>query len=217
MARYNTGRGRKSVHTGKEVLFMTLCVMKHGGQWDFLAKTFGLKGPSFERLIMKFIEIISLPVYQHYVEAQAGKCTMDKLYESRRNFRQYPMALHATDVTFQPSFRPSGSMQEGKKYFSGKHNQYGYKIEVSVFPNGLALCCSEHEPGAVSDLTLFQRMHYLHTKQLKKNRAKLTMRTMGPCQISSRGAGACWWIRATRGLLSFVGSYIQKRNRYMAC
>ena len=45
MTRYNTGRGRESVHTGKDVLFMTLCVMKHGGQWDFLTKLFCLKGP----------------------------------------------------------------------------------------------------------------------------------------------------------------------------
>ena len=180
MVRYNTGRGRKSVHTGKDVLFMTLCVMKHEGQWDFLAKMFGLKGPSFEKLIMKFIEIISLPVYQHYVEAQAGKRTMDKLYESRRNFCQYPMALYATDVTFQPSFRPSGSMEEGKKYFSGKHKQYGYKVEVSVLPNGLALCCSEHEPGSVSDLTLFQRIQYLHTKQLRKTQGDMDYDDDGP-------------------------------------
>ena len=66
-----------------------------------------------------------------------------KIYEIRRKFRQYPMALYATDVTFQPSFRLSGSVEEGKKYFSGKHKQYGYNFEVSVLPKRLALCCSE--------------------------------------------------------------------------
>ena len=180
MARYNTGRGRKSVHTGNVLLFMTLCVMKHGGQWDFLAKMFGLKGPSFEKLIMKIIGSISLPVYKHYVEAQARKRTMDKLSESRRNFRQYPMDLYATDSTFQSSLRPSGSVEEGKKYVSGKHKQYGYKVEVSVLPNGLALCCSEHELGSVSDLTLFQRMQYLHTKQLKKKQGDMDYDDDGP-------------------------------------
>ena len=142
---------------------------------------------------------------------------MDKLYESRRKFLQDPMALYAADVTFQPSFRPSENMEEGNKYFSGKHKQYGYKVEVSVLPNGLALCCSEHEPGSVFDLTLFQRMQYLLTKQLKKNRMTWTMMTIGPCQKSSRGAGVCWWTRVIRGLLIFDVSYIQRRNRYMAC
>ena len=70
------------------------------------------KSPSFEKLIMKFIEIISLPVYQHYVEAQAGKWNMDKLYDSRRIFRQYPMALYATDVIFRPVSAQVGSEEE---------------------------------------------------------------------------------------------------------
>ena len=126
----------------------------------------GLKRPSFEKLKIKFVNIIALPVYQHYVERQAGEWTMDKLYESLRNVRQSPIALYATDVTFQPSLRASGRVEEGKKYFSGKHKQYGYKVEVQVLPNVISLCCSEHEPWSVSDLQLFQSIQYLHTKQL---------------------------------------------------
>ena len=76
---------------------------------------FSLKGISFEKPIMNFVDVISLLMYQHYVEAQASKWTRNKLYEDRQNFQQYLMALYARDVTFQISFRPSSSVEVGKK------------------------------------------------------------------------------------------------------
>ena len=141
---------------------------------EFSCEMFGLKGPSFEKLIMKFVDLLWLPVYEQYVEHHAAKWTMTAVSDVGRLFRHFPVARYATDVTFQPSYRPSGSMQEGKKYYSGKHKQYGYKMEVSVLPNGMAIQwhsqvgCSKHEPVSVSDLTLFQRMQYFHNKQLQK-------------------------------------------------
>ena len=75
-----------------------------------------------------------------------------------RLFKHFPVACYATDVSSQPNFRPGGSLHEGKKYFSGKHKRYGYKMEVSILPNDIAIGCSGHEPGSVSDLTLFRWM-----------------------------------------------------------
>ena len=34
-AKWNVRRGRKSNYTGKDVLFMILANVKHGGQWDW--------------------------------------------------------------------------------------------------------------------------------------------------------------------------------------
>ena len=70
---FNVGRGRKSAQTPKDVLFMTLAVLKHGGNWDFLARMFGLSASSFERLVMKFVHLISEAVYESYVDYQARK------------------------------------------------------------------------------------------------------------------------------------------------
>ena len=83
-------------------------------------------------------------------------------------FKNYPMSRYATDVTFQQSFRPSGSFEEGKVYFSGKHKRYGYTTEVSVLPNGLAIGCRAQEPGSVSDLKIFEAMTSFHASQLRK-------------------------------------------------
>lgn len=48
---WNVGRGRKSTFKAKDVLFMALAVMKHGGHWEFLGRMFKIKGQTFEKMI----------------------------------------------------------------------------------------------------------------------------------------------------------------------
>ena len=157
---YNVGRGRKCAHAAKDVLFMALSVLKHGGAWDFLARMFGQKTSAFERMIVRFIQMLSEPVYEQYVTYQTKRWSMKMLQNNKTLFKNYPMARYATDVTFQPSCRPSGSIEEGKKYYSGKHKLYGYKVEVSVTLNGFAVCSSMQEPGSVSEVVISQKMQF---------------------------------------------------------
>lgn len=166
---YNVGRGKKSHVTGKDALFMFLAVLKHGGHWDVLGRVFKLKGPTFERMITKFVLMISGHMYELFVTNLAAEFTMHELNTYNQRFRYYPEALYAVDVTFQQSFRPSGAIQEGKLYFSGKHKLYGLKVEVSVLPTGIAKACSEHYPGSVSDFEIIQRQREFHAKALKKS------------------------------------------------
>lgn len=70
-------------------------------------------------------------------------------------FKHFPFSRYATVVTFQEYNRPNGNLQEVKKYFSGKHKLYGYKLEVFVLPNGLAIGCSTHYPGSVAEVDSF--------------------------------------------------------------
>ena len=111
---YNVERGRKCAPTAKDVLFMTLAVLQHGGAWDFLARMFGQKTSAFERMIVRFIGMLSKPVYEQYVVYQTKRRSMKMLHNNNRMFQNYPMVRYATDVTFQPSFQPSGSIEEGK-------------------------------------------------------------------------------------------------------
>ena len=94
--------------------------------------------------------------------------SMSALRSNKTQFKYFPYALEAIDVTFQEANRPSGNMQEGKKYFSGKHKLYGFKTEVTVRPNGIAVACSQHFPGSVSDLHIMQRMSEAHEDRLEK-------------------------------------------------
>lgn len=171
-AEYNVGRGRKSPISGKDAFFMVLVVLKHGGAWDFLAKIFGLKGPTFEAFINKFVNLISFEMYSIAVNALAKKYKMGKLLERKTVFKTFPYARYATDVTFQQSYRPSGSLQEAKRYYSAKHKLYGYKVEVSVLPNGYAIGCTRHYPGSESDVKIFQFNQDFHLFEVKKSDAE---------------------------------------------
>lgn len=177
---YNVGRGKRSQFKGKDVFFMTMTVLKHSGQWDFLAKVFNVKGPTFERLVIGFIKMLSDFAYAAYVEQAAEQFDMTTLLREKSKFNTFGMARYATDVTFQQSQRPRGNMEEGKSYYSGKHKLYGYKTEVSVLPNGLALGCSDHFVGSTADIDIFYKGLAWHKSQLRKSTEDREVTDVGP-------------------------------------
>ena len=89
---------------------------------------------------------------------------------SNNCFKHYLCARYAGDVTFCQSNCPSGSLQEGKKYFCGKHKLYGYKVEVSVLPIGLAVHCNSHYPGSVADIDIFYKNADIHDVAFLKSK-----------------------------------------------
>ena len=137
-----------------------------------MANLFSLKGLTFERLLMRFVDMLPLHVYETLVENNAELYSMTEIIKEKFLFKHFSLARHATDVTFQVSNGPSGNMQEGKKYFSGKHELYRYKIEVSVLPNVLAVGYIEHIPGSVTDLEIFKENKDFHKANLKKARSE---------------------------------------------
>ena len=165
---WNVGRGKRTQYKAQDVLFMTLTVLKHGQQWNFTARLFSIKCSTFERLITGFLRMISETLFNLCVARVEEKWTMAKCRQEERAFSNFHYARYAVDVTFQQSNRPSGNISEGKRYFSGKHKLYGYKVEVSVLPTGLAIGCTEHYPGSVSDLEIFRRNRPFHEEASKK-------------------------------------------------
>lgn len=165
---WNIGRGRKCEHKPMDVLLMSLTVLKHGGTWDILAQPFKIKPATFERMISRFLPIICSKLHKLFVSDVATHYTLDELDTQKKTFKNFPFAVEAVDVTFQQSNRPSGNMQEGKRYFSGKHKLYGYKMELTVRSNGLASSYSRHYPGSVSDFNIFQQRIEKHKKRCEK-------------------------------------------------
>ena len=64
---WNVGRGRRSQFTGKDVLFMLLAVMKHGGTWDMNAHVFQIKTPTFIKTITSFCHVVAPRIYNDWV------------------------------------------------------------------------------------------------------------------------------------------------------
>ncbi|KAF0747311.1 hypothetical protein AaE_007771 [Aphanomyces astaci] len=121
-----------------------------------------MKAPTLEKMVMRVIDTVQPVLYEHFVTMP----TMTELRNKACLFRNFPYAKYATDVKFQPSNRPSGRFGEQKHYFSGKHKLYGLKIEASVSPEGLLVDMSAHEPGSVSDITMFRDRQDFHAAAL---------------------------------------------------
>ncbi len=165
---WNVERGRRSTLTPMDVLFMCLVVLKHGRSWDTLCTIFRIKSPTFMRLITGFVSKIVPFSVERFVKKYDQKMTMQCLNEKGQLFKDHPYAIEAIAVTFQQSNRPSGNMQEGKNFFSGKHKLYGYKVEVAFRPNGLTTAFIAHFPGSTSDLTIMHERLKYHEERLKK-------------------------------------------------
>ena len=161
-------RGKRTQFTGNNAFFMTLVTMKDGGTWDFLARVLSIKAPIFERVVLRFVTLFSETIYDKFVLSGLLTFDMASLQNSGRCFKNYPCARYATDVTFQQAYRPSGAMEEGKKFYSGKHKLYGYKVEVSVLPIGIAVDCTDHYPGSIADIDIFYNNLEYHKSALSK-------------------------------------------------
>ena len=172
---WNVGRGRKTPHKAKDVFFMMLSTLKTDGHWDYMASMFRIKGFVFQRMVKSFLLLVSEQLYDGMVVEIRSRNTMKHLASKNRLFKHHPHALYAIDVTFQQTNRPSGNHQDSKISYSAKHKLYGYKMEVSVFPTGLAACASHHRPGSVSDLTMFREMHEFHKTATEKGSDQLTI------------------------------------------
>ena len=46
---------------------MTLTVLSHAGNWDFLGRMLKVKGSTFERMIMSFVDLVWERLYEEVV------------------------------------------------------------------------------------------------------------------------------------------------------
>lgn len=139
----NIGRGIKSSHKANDVFFMTLCVIKHGNQWDFMERILNMKWPTFERMITCFSKTISNTSFCSWIQSRHERYLISRMIEGKRVFLNHPYCRYPVDVTFQQSNRPSGNLEDVKAFFLGKQKLYGYKTEVSVMENGQAIRVSK--------------------------------------------------------------------------
>ncbi|KAF0732821.1 hypothetical protein Ae201684P_012807 [Aphanomyces euteiches] len=177
---WNVGKGRKSPHTGKDVLFMLLAVFKNGGTWDVLAALFQLSSSTFERLICGFLMKDYPHMYELFVEDEANSLSITRLVAMGRTFKNFPCALYAVDATFQQSNRPLGPHNEALYAFSGKHHLYGKKVEVSVSPLGFAINVSDNVFGSIHDKTIFDNNRDFHMKMRAKRPNDYNLFDEGP-------------------------------------
>lgn len=148
---WGTGRGRKSKIIAKDAFFLGCVNMKHGDTWGLLEKIFCMKVPVFEKTVVSVIYSTVEILYKECVASIIKKLLMLKLQQYGILFQHFLYVKYATDATFQQSIKPFETIEKTREWSSKKHKLFGYKVEVSVLPNCLALNCSSYERGKVSD------------------------------------------------------------------
>jgi len=202
--RWNVGRGKKCRYTAVDVFFTTLSVMKNGGDCAVLANSFGIKAPTFEKMIVHFLDLLSPHLYSFYVEQAARSDTMKKVVLSGQAFGHYPAARYSVDVTFQQGNMPSGTQAERAEYYSAKHKLHGFKTEVSVIPTGLAINCFHYRRGSVTYITIFRDNKVFHKGASTKKTQEEGMAEDGPLLECFPGS---WIILADKGYQGLSDSF----------
>ncbi|KAE9037568.1 hypothetical protein PR002_g6499 [Phytophthora rubi] len=180
LSRWNVGRGTKSSQTAKHVFFMTLASLKHCGDWATVAGNFHIQPPTFEKMVLGFLDILSPLINGMYVEDLAKTESMEKLTLSGSAFARYPCAHYATGVTFQQANMPSGREAQRKRYYSKKHKLHGYKVDVSVIPTGFAINSTRHYPENAADIDICRENIDFHRQHLKKLPSEERLADDGP-------------------------------------
>lgn len=139
-------------------------------QWEFLAKAFSLKGRPFEKMMTKFMEIVSNSLYEAVAERNVSLFPFGEIFQAGKKFRHYRTAKYSKDLTFQQKNRSSGNMPEGKIYYSSKDKLYWFKVKVTVLPIGQAIKFTPHYPVSVADLETFPRNIDIYRAALKNSR-----------------------------------------------
>lgn len=83
----------KSSFKGKDVLLMMLTMLKHGGSWDTLSKLFRIKGPTFERTEMAFMDAIEPFLIKQSVVNWEKTFMVDRLMANKKVFKYSKHAL----------------------------------------------------------------------------------------------------------------------------
>lgn len=134
---YGTQKGaRKRIYSTRRV-FMTLIKIKNGGAWDFLVTLFKIELNTFQPTVIKYANLVAVHACHIYADCLVSRFSKDKLRCKNVYSINYPYAKYATDVIFQQRNHPSGSLQNGKLFYSGKHRLYRWKSEVTVLLNAI--------------------------------------------------------------------------------
>lgn len=133
--KWSVGRRRNTNLSGKDVLFMSLCVLKLGQQWDFYCKRCQLSYGTLEHQVTKFINIISPFTYENVLKRAEELWTARKLENDHNSFNTFGCALYATDVTLKQSSKPFEHIWQKEKILLRQTQTLRIKGRAVCFAN----------------------------------------------------------------------------------
>lgn len=144
----NIGRGPRSKISKHDRLVMVLCYLKHYETIDKMKDSFSISRAHLHTILQTTIDQISEFLYEYYV------INVTDHVKNEGDNKEFSKAKYIIDVTFQSIWTPTGTYDEKKRYFSGKHKLYGLKSQCIHDRKGRVVSCIAGEPGAMHDLTI---------------------------------------------------------------
>ena len=143
------GRGRKPNVSSKDTLLLLLHYLRRYPKFDSLGQGTGFSVSTLERLFNRAIPAASEWFFQKFVTNYAvnGDLPTDP---------NVPGVGYIVDATVQRINAPSGTFEEKKQFYSGKHGFYCLKSQVITDMKGVALHVVTNIDGAVHDLEVFK-------------------------------------------------------------
>ena len=113
----NIGRGKQSKFTPADKFLIVLCYLKHYETQSKFGESFSISKAQINRILFATIPVVMSILYSKYVVN----------VNDQQDYDEFPDTLFVMDVTIQKIWKPLGTFQERKQYFSGKHKLYGLK------------------------------------------------------------------------------------------
>lgn len=134
-------------------------------RWKVLEKDFCLSDNSMWSIVQAIHKVFRKGLMKRLDE----KYWMTYLIQWRNLFYNFLYACYATNTQYQQANTLTGlSLAEAKRYFSEKHKMYGYKSELSVFPNIICISSCVYAPGSVAYITIFRGNFFWHLTAIGK-------------------------------------------------
>lgn len=125
----------------------------------WMAQIYGLREPTFERMITNFVELPTAVLYNVFVE-KTKMISKKSKYEWFENlFRNFSCAIYAIEVTFHHINCRAGNIEKTQPFHSAKQKLFGYITDVLVLMNGMAMNCSPPYRGKTRDVDMFRFLH----------------------------------------------------------
>ena len=142
------GRGRKSKHGSKDLLFIFLFYFRRYPRIETINTLFKIPESSFKDLLGKYGPLLADCLEQKYIIDLRQNCRI--IYD-----QDFPECGYIVDATVQPIEVGHRSHESIKDLFSGKHWIYCIKSQVIVTLEGLAVHIVTDIAGGVHDKRIF--------------------------------------------------------------
>ncbi|KAG3116928.1 hypothetical protein PI125_g4200 [Phytophthora idaei] len=145
-----------------------------------------------------FITLIVLKHYDTWQKNLVKRVKLSEQMEAVNTFTNYPNALYATDVKFQPAYRPVAALQCRRSTSRRSTSCRASRSSAPSRPPGVAVDVSDRLPGSTSDPTTMRDRLSIHRQMLRKEDESTPEKEVD--RLSSLKCGLYWQTRGTKVL-----------------